>query len=230
MNIFKKLMWWKKEKELTPSQYFEIVKSRQQDMTPDELNKIYNNAMFLLNKYEVTGQTRAIERLAFHLKTIEKEYKLLDLGVSTYVFEEDVRNYIENIASDVIKIIELKNYPREIPDDIAIKVKELKNIFDEFYVVFTDYTGEVERQVRQDRIDRDPILFGVFKNEETRTLLERFYFIGDWEDDYCTLTLDRMVSEYKQTENKNIEHKIKTPEDVDELLKLLKSGDNHASR
>ena len=50
---------------------------------------------------------------------------------------------------------------------------------------------------------------------------ERFYFIGDWVDEYCDLTLDKMVAEVKEVSQKNILHPIKTPEDIEELKKQV---------
>ncbi|MDU7184950.1 MAG: hypothetical protein E6294_02830, partial [Klebsiella sp.] len=73
-----------------------------------------------------------------------------------------------------------------------------KDKFDEFFIVFTDYTGEKEREVKKERIEKDPILFGAFLNEETKVVADRFYFLGDWIDEYCDLTLDKMICSMKE--------------------------------
>ena len=55
----------------------------------------------------------------------------------------------------------------------------VKDKFDQLYVLFTDYTSQIERQVEKERRQKGPILFGVFQNERTETVIDRFYFLGD---------------------------------------------------
>lgn len=206
----------------TPEEYFEIIKSKKQTVTDTDLQKIYDNCLELLNKYKITGQKKGMQKLVFHIECIEKERELIKLGVDTFIYRDDVEEYIDNIAKDVVKIIELENYEREIPDEIVKVIEATSGIFDKLYVVFTDYTGKVERQVEKERRATDPILFGTFQNESTRAVNDRFYYLGDWEDEYCDLTLDRMVSEVKDQTERNIAHTIRTPTDIEQLKEDLK--------
>lgn len=213
-------------KELTPSEYFEIIKDKKVKITDDELNKIYDNCLVLLNKYKITGQTKAMKKLIFHLETIEKEKEIVNLGIDTFVYRDDIEEYIDNISKDTVKIIELENYEREVPDEVVASYEKVRDKFDKAYVVFTDYTGKVERQVEKERRDKDPILFGTFQDKESETVIDRFYFIGDWEDEYCDLTLDKMVNETKAKTNKDIALSINTPEDIKELKEQLNALQN----
>lgn len=120
-----------------------------------------------------------------------------------------------------MKIIELENYEREIPDEIVEIIGRVKDKFDQLYIVFTDYTGKVERQVQKERRAKDPILFGTFQNQTSRTVIDRFYYLGDWEDEYCDLTLDKMVNETKKAGKRNIVRTISTPADIQELKEQL---------
>ena len=45
--------------------------------------------------------------------------------------------------------------------------------------------------------------------------------MGDWEDEYCDLTLDKMVNEVEASKKRNIVKTINTPEDIEELKKQL---------
>lgn len=202
--------------ELTPKEYFDFLKEKKNTITDLDLQNIYNNCLTLLNKYVVTGQVKGALKLKFHLETIEKEMDIVKSGINTFVYRDDIEYYIDNIADDIVKIIELENYEREIPDEIVEALATVKDKFSNFYVVFTDYTGQVERQVEKERRDKDPILFGTFEDKTSGTIIERFYFIGDWEDEYCDLTLDKMVTEMKNA-NKNISHSIATPKSFEEL-------------
>ena len=217
------LNWKGDESKLTPSQYFNAVKERKNTIDDEGLQKVYDNCMDLINKYSVTGQEKSIDKLMFHLECIEKERELVKMGLNTFVYRDDIERYIDNIASDVVKIIELENYEREIPDeiiDVIYTVKE-KNLFDRLYVVFTDYTGKIEKKVAKERRDRDPILFGAFVNSSHSCIIDRFYFLGDWEDEFCHLTLDKMVNETRKKTGENIERKFSTPEDVKEYRKQI---------
>lgn len=201
-------------KEMTPYQYFQFVKSKVNEMNDENLNKLYSISSELLEKYKKTGQVKAAKKLAFHIKSILKEKEIIDLGITKFVYRDDIENYIDNIAKDVVKIIELKNYTREIPDELVETIEKTKDIFDEMYVLFTDYTGEVEKKVEK---ERDPILFGSFIDRTVDEMSQRMYYIGDWVDEYCDLTLDKLVS---QT-NKSIVKEISIPNDTNELINQL---------
>ena len=207
--------------EMSPSKYFEILKDRKRTITDKDLIKFYDNAISLLNKYQTTGQIEGMKKLIFLIETVEKEREIVKLGINTFVYYEDVEDYIDNIAKNVVKIIELERYERDIPDEVVEIISQTKHLFTKFFVVFTDYTGRIERQVQKERREKDPILFGTFQDTESKTLLERFYFIADWEDEYCDLTLGRMVEEVKAAKSKNIIRTINTPNDVAELKQQL---------
>ena len=209
------------QKELNPSEYFEIVKSRKQTVTDEDLSKIYDNCLELLNKYKITGQTAGMRKLLFHLESIETEREIVRMGITTFIYRDDIEEYIDDIAKDTVKIIELERYEREIPDEIVSIIEQVKDKFDQLYILFTDYTGKVERQVEKERRQKDPILFGTFENEITKTVIDRFYFLGDWEDEYCDLTLDKMVNEVEISKKRNIVRTVNTPEDIEELKKQL---------
>lgn len=214
------------EKELTPQQYFNKIKERKHNITDDDLVKVYDNCLELLNKYKITGQKKGMKKLMFHLECIEKEREIVKMGINTFIYQDDIEEYIDSVAKDTVKIIELENYEREIPDDIVNIIEKVKDKFDQLYVVFTDYTGKVERQIEKERREKDPILFGTFQNQSNRTMIDRFYYIGDWEDEYCDLTLDKMVNETEKVGMRNITKTISTPKDIIELKEQLDSLEN----
>lgn len=208
-------------KELTPQEYFEQVKERKHSITDEELLKVYDNCLELLNKYKITGQKKGMRKLLFHLDCIEKEREIVKMGITTFIYRDDIEEYIDTVAKDTVKIIELENYEREIPDEIVEIIGRVKDKFDQLYIVFTDYTGKTERQVQKERRAKDPILFGTFQNQTSRTVIDRFYYLGDWEDEYCDLTLDKMVNETKKAGKRNIVRTISTPADIAELKEQL---------
>lgn len=213
------------KKVIAPSQYFEQLKELKNSMTEKGLDDLYENCLVLLNEYQRSGQLAAQKKLLFHLETIIKERQLVELGVDTFVYKSDIDEYMHIVDGRVVKIIELENYQRRIPEEIIQVIEKCRGIFDQMYILFTDYTGKEERKIKAEHREKDPILFGTFQDRTTRTVVERFYFLGDWIDEQCDLTLDKMVAEMKSKTNKDIEMKFRTPEDVAELRKQLENLD-----
>ena len=213
------------EQELTPYQYFEEIKSRKNKINDLELCRIYDNCLELIEKAKRTGQKNQIKRCLFHLDTIEKERELVKLGIDTFIYKDDITFFMKHVANDHVKIIEVENYEREIPDDIVDVIEAVRDKFDQLYIVFTDYSEELTKKVVAER-DKDPILFGVFKDNHAKSVIDRFYYLGDWVDEYCTLTLDRMLSETERVGKRKISHTIRTPEDIEQLKEQISQYNN----
>lgn len=216
-----------KEEELTPRMYFDLIKSKKETITDQDLVNVYENCIEMINKFEITGQINGLRKMMFHIETIEKEREIVKLGIDTFVYKDDIEEFIDNVSDDAVKIIEIEKYERDIPDEIVEIVSKVKNHFDKLYVLFTDYTGRVERQIEKERRDKDPILFGTFQNQKSRTIIERFYYLGDWEDEYCDLTLDKMVNQIKDKTGENVVRKIATPKNIEELKFQLNQLDEN---
>ena len=211
----------KEDEDMSPYMYFTKLKEKVNKMDDKTLNILYNNALYLVEKYKKTGQKKAIKKLVFHIESIIKEKKVVDLGINKFIYKDDIEEYIEQVASNQVVIKDLKSYERDIPDEIVEALEKVKPYFDEFYIVYTDYTGKESRQVQKERREKDPILFGVFMDRNKSVQNERFYYIGDWIDEYCDLTLDKMVAEMKDELNKDIVNKIQIPESKEDLKEQL---------
>ena len=48
-------------KELEPTEYFEGLKSKVQNITDEELVEFYHGCLSLVEKYKITGQKRVIQ-------------------------------------------------------------------------------------------------------------------------------------------------------------------------
>ena len=211
---------------ISPAEYFAQVKSRKQVMTEAGLTKLYENCLTLLDEYQRSRQIAAQKKLLFNIDNITREKKLLDVGIDTFVYKSDVDDFIHMVDNKVIKIVELENYQRRIPAEIIDRIEKCKGIFDKMYVVFTDYTRREERRVEAVKREKAPILFGTFQDAATHTIVERFYFIGDWVDEYCDLTLDKMVATVQEKANRDIIKKFSTPESIRELNDQLNNLDD----
>lgn len=203
-----------------PQDYFNFLKSKKNTCTDEFLNKLYDITMSQLRKAVVTGQNLMVRRLHYATAVIERERELVKNDIDVFVLREDIEYFIEKIENKRVKIVDLEFFPREIPDEIVEKVAKLKerNIFDNYYVVFTDYTGKIandtKADVKKEEIRRDPILFGSFeqKIDGVYDICDRFYYIGDWEDEYCDLTLTKMVQKMSENGRENIVQDVAIPE------------------
>lgn len=211
----------KEKKEITPSQYFDYLKGAKKNITTESLKESYEVFLKLAEKYRRLGQNESLRRLCFLADALTKEEKLIEMGITTYVYRDVIEDYIEHVADKTVKIVELSRYMREVPDELVETIEKVKPVFDELYVVFTDYTGKEERKVEKERRDKDPILFGAFRNGTN--VSDRFYFLGDWVDEYCDLTLDKMVEEYRVKKGVSPAIETSIPKTGEELLEILKT-------
>lgn len=212
---------------IDPQDYFNYLKSKKNECTEEFLNNLYSVTLTQLQKAMVTGQDLIIRRLHYAVSVIEREHLLLKEGITAFVLREDIESFIESVQNKRVKVVDLEFFPREIPDEIVEKIKQLKdkNIFDNYYVVFTDYTGQISEETREgqnkEAIRRDPILFGAFeqKIDGIYDICDRFYYIGDWEDEYCELTLSKMVQKMTEDGKSNPVHSLAIPEATLEEVK-----------
>lgn len=210
-------------KQITPLELMKMIKSSKEKTTEESLINFYNVCLKKLEKYITTGQIDAAKKVKFLIDNVEKEKKLLELGINTFVYFKDISDYVENVKDKQLSIIELSRYEREVPDEIADVVAMCKenNLFDEYMVLFTDYNKEMSKKTRKEDREKDPILFGIFLNKDKDTACPRFYYLGDWEDEHCDLTLERMLAKIGDDKAHKVEAPAKTLEELTEKLNSL---------
>lgn len=215
--------------ELTPTQYFDLLKDMKKNITEGDIENVLNNCLELMKKPKITGQKKMAKKIYDQSKILIRELDAVKAGFDVYVLREDILYYIESIAKKTVKIIELENYERDIPDEVVDKLVSAQPYFDEFFIVFTDYTGEAERTVKKEERDKDPILFGVIHHPDKKDVLtNRMYFIADWIDEYCDLTLEELCMQYEGDMKRGIIHKNVIPTTLDELKEAFELQENES--
>lgn len=195
-----------------PTEYFEELKS---NLSQAELKDLENQLEAVSEQIVLAkklGQNNMLHKLSFVYQTILRERVLLSSGLDTYVHKDDIVKYIESVTpKNSVKIIELDRFPRVIPPENAEAILKYKDLFDEVCIVFTDFTDD-DHKSEVDKVtvnkNKDPIAFGYFRNESANLRHDRFYFITDWEDEYCDLTLTKLIEELGKLGVKNPERTI----------------------
>lgn len=217
-------------KKFTPSDYFNLIKESFETETEEDVKALYSVIMKKLNTTIVTGQLALSKALFARAEYLTKEFKIVKAGITKYIDRTLIDKYIDEVADECVVVLELKNYEREIPDDIIDIVTRTKDIFDNFFIVFTDYTGEERKKVAKERREKDPILFGNIYIDGK--VSPKMYFIGDWVDEYCDLTLDKMIKEVVEKEGNpngktDYVFDIESTSDIKKIEEKLKEMKNY---
>lgn len=221
-----------KEEVLTPAQYFEKIKSLSETLDTGNFKTVVEIAKAKMNQFKMFGQTEAAKTLDNYITMYQKEIAIIEAGFNTYILKKDVEKYISKISQKAVYICELADYPREIPEDVANKIMPYMtengcSIFDHIYIIFTDYTGEEAKQIDKKTREKDPIMFGAVEKVRRWSgdieLSPRLYFIGDWTDEQCDLTFDKIIEGYKDNgiSKDEIVHELKVPETSAELTTAI---------
>ena len=169
-----------------PNKYFGNVKKSMQKIETNPL--VYDRIQQLHKEASTARQTALVEQLNREKVRVENEAKLIHLGFDTAIDEEDI--VLLSQKAPKIHLTWIKNFLRPIPKDVQKKHKKADDteIFDNFVVMhYGDPKGAIGETEAEVARRKDPILFGVF--QESR----RLYYIADWEDELCDLTLQKLL-------------------------------------
>jgi len=138
------------------------------------------------------GQVALAEKLKDQLAVILNECKLKEGGVKKYVTEDQIVKFYKAVGMPVhLKMNYIKNFTRVIPSDVIEMKKKADalEVFDNYVILHYDPVGDGESETKDEKEERekDPILFGVMQNSN------KLYFIADWIDEYCDLTLEKLL-------------------------------------
>lgn len=187
-NIFFKIGLWFKSlyKDITclsVEEFFKSVKSSSINL--ELLDERLVGYKLLLARAESSGQVALKEKLLGDIEVIKYESVLLSAGFSKVVSEDLVIEFYKKCKKG-LRLDWVKNFTRIIPCEV-IEVKnrldELK-VFDNYVVLHYDPQGNAYKKTKEE--EKDPILFGVIRGSN------KLYFVGDWIDEVCDLTLEKL--------------------------------------
>lgn len=145
-----------------------------------------------LKQARALGQKALVEKLTDLVHVVTGESVLIAMGLTKYVTEEQVVDFYEKVGEDKnLKLTWIKNFSRIIPEDIYEVKKDVDDrmIFDNYVILHYDPENNGQELTKKElEAKKDPILFGLIKNSK------KLYYIADWKDEYCDLTLEDMFN------------------------------------
>lgn len=170
--------------------FFAMFTESYKELTPiGEISEYYEKTLLKAKKM---GQLALVEKLSSMVDVIRTESQLIAVGLNKYVKEEQVIDFYNLVKQDKnLKLSWIKNFYRVIPNEIYEAKVSLDDrcIFDNYVILHYDPMDNGTKLTEEEKKKKeDPILFGVINGSR------KLYYIGDWKDEYCDLTLDDMFS------------------------------------
>lgn len=145
----------------------------------------------LVNNAKDLGQVALVEKLMAERDVVLAELSMIKEHSVKYITEEEVVAYYKKAKhSKHLHMTWIRNFARVIPQDAVDVKKQCDELgwFDNYVVLHFDRDGSSAEMTNEEkRRAKDPILFGLIQNSR------KLYFVADWTDDYCDLTLDKML-------------------------------------
>lgn len=175
--------------KISATLYFKYVKSKFSRSQRDRLEIRLGKLAKLQLECKETGQQALLEEVEAALVNVAREQVLLEKGFDRSLDRSSVNKFIDAAAN--VKQCTLESFPRPIPEPVRKLIARAKglNVFEKYTIVYTDYTGEAAKKTTAVKVrEKDPIIFGIMNCAPTR-----LYFIADWIDEHCDLTLDKLI-------------------------------------
>ena len=175
---------------------FSFVKSKFSKLEQREIEQRLRNLRLVIQSCKETGQTALADTMLIEQATAIRQQEVAAAGFDTFVTLKDVMKFKDKTKTK-IDWAPLDKFPRPIPQGIRNKITTVrkKNLFDELMVLFHNPTKEQISSTKEKILSKDPILFGRFAYAP-----ETLYFICDWEDEVCHLTMKEFVKQLSQAD------------------------------
>lgn len=211
--------------ELDAIQFFTAIKATSKESATGYVNRV-SKYLQAIHRASAIGQTALVSKLAREMVGNKYESFLASEGYYYVVEEEDVVKFARK-SERGISIDYIKNFVRPIPDTVADAIIKANNleVFDNYVIMHYDPEGKSYMYTPKEEIKkRDPIVFGVIAGSK------KLYYITDWIDDYCDLTLAKFVDTLKISKDNLIKDEIAKEEVKKERAEEKKKAEEEAKQ
>ena len=177
-----------KKPEFDAIQFFTNVKLTSKEGAITYRDRVSKYLQAIHNASAV-GQTALLEQLLSEMIANKYEALLNSKGCYYAIGESDVVKFAEKTERGV-NLCYLKNFIRPLPQEVVDKLNEVNSyeVFDNYVVMHYDPQNKAHKETKKEEAKRkDPILFGVISGSR------KLYYITDWVDEVCDLTLEKFV-------------------------------------
>lgn len=184
-----KLLFKKTEKpEMDVIAFFSRIKATSKESFNGYVDRI-EKYLTAIHNAKMVGQEALVESLIREMIANRYEAFLAAEGYYHVVTEQQVVDFV-NKTERGISIDYVKNFIRPIPKEVVDKIAEADKleVFDNYVIMHYDPKGKNRQDTaKEEAKKRDPIVFGVIAGST------KLYYITDWIDEYCDLTLEKFV-------------------------------------
>lgn len=188
-----KLLFKKTEKpEMDVISFFANIKATSKESFNGYVNRV-EKYLTAIHNAKIIGQDALAEKLSREMLANKYESFLAAEGYYYVVTEQQVVDFVKK-SERGISLDYMKNFIRPIPDNVVAKIAEADKleVFDNYVIMHYDPKGKARQDTaKEEAKKRDPIVFGVIAGST------KLYYITDWIDEYCDLTLEKFVDTLK---------------------------------
>lgn len=217
---------YESKNNINPKLYFTYVKSKFTTIEQEVLKKNLTKLKKLIVLSKEMNQQAYYESLCLELAKIIREQEVQVLGYDKKLDISIIEKFRYQVKDNCIKFESLEKFPRIIPKKVRSIIKRVQDlkVFDELYVLYIDYAGETIKTNKERIKEKDPILFGRFSFDSNTV-----YYITDWVDKYCDLTLIKLIDTLKITDP---EFELDSIPEIDDkyVKKIMKEVDDRVKR
>lgn len=200
-------------KSLSVGLYFKYVKKGLGKLQEQKLKARLEKLQLIHLNSDAVLQQGLLEATEELLLVTAREQVLLTKGYNKILSRDRIYKYLGIVKN--VYMTNLTSFPRPLPKAVQSKLTHVKslNVFDNFEILYCDYTNTPVTKSTSEKIsEKDPILFGTMVGSP-----DNLYYITDWVDEYCDLTLDKLLVSLKQ---EGIENDTKNVLDINDAKVL----------
>lgn len=180
----------KKESGMPAQIFFKLMKKKMGILADMSYKRRMKKLQELADKATEDGQIALSEEIVKRFLVLSCEAELYAIGKRIFL-NKTIFDKFKRKSRRTVCLTSLDNYARIIPEDVLQEKKKMDKlkIFSEYVVMHYDSPDSVkETEVEVVKREKDPILFGRIEYSD------KLYFVADWEDEFCDLTLDDIVN------------------------------------
>lgn len=181
-----------KKPKISVQQFFQLVKNNMQK--PELYVNRVNDYMSSAKYARQLGQTALFEQILTEIQLVKYESKLLAADFCTVITEEQIVTFYKD-SSKGLSLTDIKNFARIIPEKVCKQkdAADTLHVFDNYVILHYDPQQKAFKETAKEKAaKRDPILFGIIAGHP------KLYYIADWIDEYCDLTLQDFIKKFGQ--------------------------------